>query len=80
MDNVTAMTTEKEMMGHVKVVMPLFHSTKAQLTLKQWSTALKLQVVRLMEMDLLCCSASMKFKTRRKRKQGSEHLETTTAL
>ena len=34
MDKVTAMTTEKEMMDHVKVVMPLFHSTKAQLALK----------------------------------------------
>ena len=41
MDKVTAMTTEKEMMDHVKVVMPLFHSTKAQLALKHWPTALK---------------------------------------
>ena len=31
MDNVTVMTTEKEIIDHVKVVMPLFHSTKAQL-------------------------------------------------
>ena len=51
MGKVTAMTTEKEMMNHVKVVMPLFHSTKAQLTLKHWPTALKQQVANSMEMD-----------------------------
>ena len=34
MDKVTVMTTEKGMMGHVKVVMPLFHSMKTQLALK----------------------------------------------
>ena len=41
MDNVTAMTTEKEMMEHVKVVMSLFRSTKVELALKHWPTALK---------------------------------------
>ena len=47
MDKVTVMTTEKGMMGHVKVVMILFYSTKAQLTLKHWPTALKQQVAKL---------------------------------
>ena len=41
MDKVTVMAAEKEMMNHVKVVMVLFYSTKAQLTLKHWPTALK---------------------------------------
>ena len=44
MDKVTVMAAEKEMVDHVKVVMPLFHSIKAQLALKRWPTALKLQV------------------------------------
>ena len=81
MDKVTAMAAEKEMVDHVKVVMPLFHSTKAQLALKHWPTALKQQVANSMVMNWLSYSVLMKFRTRgRKRKQGSEHLETTTAL
>ena len=73
MDNVTVMTAEKEMMGHVKVVMPLFHSTKAQLALKHWPTALKQQVANSTEMNWLCYSVLMKFKTR---KRGNTEVNT----
>ena len=73
MDKVTAMTTEKEMVGHVKVVMPLFHSTKAQLALKHWPTALKQQVANSMVMNWLCYSVLMKFKTR---ERGNKEVNT----
>ena len=61
MDKVTVMTTKKEMMGYVKVVMPLLHSIKAQLALKHWPTALKQQVANSTEMSWLYHSAPMKF-------------------
>ena len=66
MDKVTAMTTEKEMMDHVKVVMSLFRSMEAQLALKHWPTALKQQVANSMVMNWLCYSVLMKFKKKRK--------------
>ena len=73
MDKVTVMAAEKEMIDHVKVVMVLFHSTKAQLTLKHWPTALKQQVANSMVMNWLCCSILMKFKTR---ERGNKEVNT----
>ena len=85
MDKMTTMTTEKEMMGHVKVVMPLFHSMKTQLALKHWPTALKQQVANSMVMNWLCYSVLMKSKIREsgnkeantlKQQQHSKYIDT----
>ena len=68
-DKVTVITAEKEMMDHVKVVMSLFRSTKVELALKLWPTALKLHVANSMEMSWLCYSVLMKFKNKRKKRK-----------
>ena len=66
--------------GSCEVVIPLFRSMEAQLALKHWPTALKLQVANSMMMTWLCYSVLMKFKTRERGNKEAKHFETTTVL